>query len=522
MDDRVLQAWEEAGAIDPQRESPLYNGRIPVEIRMLILELAVTETVESAFTASQDWRLKQSHEVDPDSDLEDEESCAEDCTGRGDDDLQAESSHEDETTAGLQDHTQHTDENENHEEYDEESDDDYFACSYDSDYDGHIFTDHINHPWDRPDASGPRKTSPVLRLCRRTYIELTESRAHQGAWSEMRFFGQRGPNLQPMPDTARPRRARFYTQMYWLSDTFYRQISLRVPGVFEKLRDIRLTFRRGDWWHNEENAELHVDPFGTGYERGMDAIRLLYHQQVTSSRGHAFLPSDTDAHVREMRDSHELHHSSPSAIGTGAPMLFPARSWALAFAQLPSLEKLTIDFETAPDKREEMDLIVDWAVRDWIFPMYVPWRHDSKLLELDELDDGGEARERFLSAAGSSVHKTSWRGLPQHYSPLCPDPKHVSSSECASCAARRRRKSRHMGPRLLVWTVTWTPRHALKDGTELVFREVPLAPPSPHPVENLEDDFMRRYREIQSRFPQRTPPRGRWGFRPRRTVASPT
>ncbi|TLD21171.1 hypothetical protein PspLS_09310 [Pyricularia sp. CBS 133598] len=518
MDDRAVQAWEEAGAIDLQLASPLY-GRIPAEIRNLILELALTETVDSAVTASQDWRLKQCHEVDPDSDLEDEESHAEDFTGLEDDDSRAEASHN-EATADFQDYSQHADQNEDDQESDE---DNYGGSFYSDEWEGYIYSDHIKHLWDRPDAIGPRKASPILRLCRRTYIELSDSKARQNAWSEMRFFGERGPHLQPVHSEARPRRARFYTQMYWLSDTFYSYIRLRVPGTLEKLRDLRLTFRRGDWWNNEDNAGLHVDPFGTSYEGGMENIRLLIRPQIaqpTSSRGHAFLPSDTDAFARKQRDGFDFYNSSSTTVRTGTPMLFPDQSWALAFAQLPSLEKLTIDFETTPDKQEEMDVIVDWAVRDWIFPMYVPWRRDSRLPRLDE-QDGGEARERFLSASGSSVHKTSWRGLPQHYSRLCPDRQHISTSKCGYCAVRRRREKKQMGPRLLVWTATWTPRHALEDGTELVLRKIPPAPPRPEPEEPEESDFVRRYYEVMGRDPWLMPPTSRWGFRPRRTAVIP-
>ncbi|TLD08401.1 uncharacterized protein PgNI_07959, partial [Pyricularia grisea] len=74
MNDRAVQAWENTGAIDPQLASLLYNGRIPAEIRLLILKLALTDTVDQAVTTSHDCRMKQCHEVDQNPDLDDGES----------------------------------------------------------------------------------------------------------------------------------------------------------------------------------------------------------------------------------------------------------------------------------------------------------------------------------------------------------------------------------------------------------------------------------------------------------------
>ncbi|KAI6353172.1 hypothetical protein MCOR25_009145 [Pyricularia grisea] len=59
-----------------------------------------------------------------------------------------------------------------------------------------------------------------------------------------------------------------------------------------------------------------------------------------------------------------------------------------------------------------------------------------------------------------------------------------------------------MGPRLLVWTVTWTPKHELEDGTELVLRQVAV-PPYVHdlePEEDGEDEVMPRYWDTDGRI----------------------
>ncbi|KAI6353173.1 hypothetical protein MCOR25_009146 [Pyricularia grisea] len=89
---------------------------------------------------------------------------------------------------------------------------------------------------------------------------------------------------------------------------------------------------------------------------------------------------------RDVRDAirrYRYYVSNPTRENdSSAPMLFLDQSWALTLAQLPSLEKPAIDFETTPDK-QEMDSIVDWAVRDWIFPMYVPWRRDNPQPQMD-------------------------------------------------------------------------------------------------------------------------------------------
>lgn len=64
MDKELIQFWEDTGAVDPQLDSPLYR-RLPGEVR-LIFNLAL-------MAEERDFRVKHDYEVDPDSDIDDED-----------------------------------------------------------------------------------------------------------------------------------------------------------------------------------------------------------------------------------------------------------------------------------------------------------------------------------------------------------------------------------------------------------------------------------------------------------------
>ncbi|KLU90324.1 hypothetical protein MAPG_09288 [Magnaporthiopsis poae ATCC 64411] len=470
MDEALVRSWEASGGVNPQSDSPLYNGRIPAEVRMLIFGHALAEDPRDlAVRYGRDFRIRDNHDFDPDSDIDDDSDPAPTATN----------------PLGLK-----------------------------------AFLGRVQ--CDRPeDTAAWVPTPPLLRLCRRAYMELASSPKHREAWTEMLY--ESGHGVLP-PDEARPRRARFYTQMYWLESSLYPELGRLGQNLLSNLRDLRLTFRHDDWWNMKYNSPLFVDAFARPYRYGRGIYNTLLANPSTQSRGPAFLPADTEGHFS--RASRFDYDSSEMA---GAPLLFRSRSWALAFTRLPALERLTIDFETTTHRRDEMQALVDWAVRDWVFPMSAPWHVRANQGRAAKPPGFWvDADEVFLSAEGSPVLKSSWRGSGPQYGlyyscPAKDHPQHlgpVNETGCAECRRRRRRRERDIGPRMLVWTVLWTPRRALPDGTGLVFRDtetdhepipegsVPRFPGEllgwPFNGERLDDD--------DGRF-------GRWGFRAPRTAA---
>lgn len=71
---------------------------------------------------------------------------------------------------------------------------------------------------------------------------------------------------------------------------------------------------------------------------------------------------------------------------------FGPRPWGMFFRGLPCLETFTMDFDATEDRREAMGELVERAVREWRFPL------------------GDDGPFMYLSAEGSPVEKTSWRG----------------------------------------------------------------------------------------------------------------
>jgi hypothetical protein len=227
---------------------------------------------------------------------------------------------------------------------------------------------------------------------------------------------------------------------------------------------LRITLRRGDWWGNETNAPLYINPFQ--WKSDLETMnRMIEHG------GAEFSP-----HV---------------SVNPGNPWTRVTKSWGLAFAHLPNLQRLVIDFETSEDKKVELERIVDWAVRDWKFPLR---------------SHAGNC----LSPEGNVVKRESWRGMPTHWSPsrLCPGcSSHplfstpgagLGATHSSDCIGAARLASRGLGPRMFTWTVVWTARRdatyefstrenglELLDKNPLVDRWVEKNPITPVLVDNL-------------------------------------
>ncbi|KAK6596015.1 hypothetical protein H4I95_09931 [Botrytis cinerea] len=89
--------------------------------------------------------------------------------------------------------------------------------------------------------------------------------------------------------------------------------------------------RRGDWWWNERNEALAINPY----------------------RG--------DADIHSMRGDMERSRR-------GEAPAWQAGKWGASLAGFPQLAVLEMEFETSEEKREELKVIVEWA-RTWEFPM---------------------------------------------------------------------------------------------------------------------------------------------------------
>jgi hypothetical protein len=144
---------------------------------------------------------------------------------------------------------------------------------------------------------------------------------------------------------------------------------------------------------------------------------------------------------------------------------------------MPSLRTLTVDFESTDDKRAELERIVRRAVRAWRFLVFTnppaPACLDALtpphfLLDTIPPDaptlDGRPVRRRWLTCANANnenaaVEWWSWRGLPYHFArrcPACDRPSDSPPAGCVYCVERVRLEKRKLGPRLFVWSVTWT------------------------------------------------------------------
>lgn len=205
-----------------------------------------------------------------------------------------------------------------------------------------------------------------------------------------------------------------HTQLYWLQDSFA-PLTLKLP--LPNLTSLKITIRRGDWWWNEVNEALAINPY----------------------RG--------DADVSQMRQD-------MAACQRGEVLNWATGKWGFAFANLPHLDLLEMEFETSEDKRAELKKIVEWA-RTWEFPMA-----ERGVLSTRK-SPGARAAAHSQRAGPGDVRTWGWRGGRIHWSDVCPycvddfcrnDPGGMSGDKC-----RERKELRDMGqgPMLVVMEVQW-------------------------------------------------------------------
>ncbi|KAI1172808.1 hypothetical protein F4777DRAFT_560223 [Nemania sp. FL0916] len=379
----------ETEEINPQLSSPLYNGRIPAEIRTLIFEFAVTEFPSpKAQIIKTDTCVQQSHDLLPLPEVSNS-SMAENTVEQVRDQLHG---------VGRQSRRMRP-----------------FTMS-------HTRQPQDGFDWLRFDNTEPMRVSTTLLLtCRRAYLECHLLPLLQ---TEQRFYCHRGPfsgevegsrsdirsfvmnwlsNPAPVSSLKQSdvvRSVRLFTQQFWLEDTF--ESFVCTDYWFPNLEHLRITLRRSDWWNWEQNATLKINPFRRGN---------CQHNQIV------------DVMRRDIASTDD------------GSIEFEPRSWGTAFSRMPTLKTLTIDFETSEDKRDQMEAIVDWALK-WKFPL---------------------AYGRHLSTCGQPATKTSWRGLPHHWSDRCVScgihaRLSLSGPECLKCKETRQLAERRHGPQLFIWT----------------------------------------------------------------------
>lgn len=233
---------------------------------------------------------------------------------------------------------------------------------------------------------------------------------------------------------------------------------IRDPSDAERIRPWRLTehitslriyLRRTDWWNWEGNAPLVISPFNSSPNRPT-------HQQMQQS----------------MRASREADRLLAPHLRSSSPSTVPLWTcWGALFLRMPKLQTLTIEFETAEDKKNEMETIVNWAHQHWRFPVLrrlsgddrdpYTFDHLQRCHREHPVDLSPWSQDlEVLSAADEPIQKTSWRGLPHHFAGHCPTcsirwNNQSGTADCTECTKMHKLKGLKKGPQLLVWTVNW-------------------------------------------------------------------
>ncbi|KAK5791066.1 hypothetical protein VI817_006375 [Penicillium citrinum] len=127
-----------------------------------------------------------------------------------------------------------------------------------------------------------------------------------------------------------------FTQQFFLEDNHWSDIWSGIQMGTEGRtlrgacriapRKLTITFRHTDWWFWENNDPLGIDPFRPGRTRAGEEGKPV---------------------------SYRFHNRSP---------------WGEQFCKIPSLEELVIEFETIMRKKDQLDAIIERALK-WKFPM---------------------------------------------------------------------------------------------------------------------------------------------------------
>ncbi|KAL1845354.1 hypothetical protein Daus18300_014562 [Diaporthe australafricana] len=264
---------------------------------------------------------------------------------------------------------------------------------------------------------------------------------------------------------------------------------MRAWRVTEHVTSLRIYLRRTDWWNWETNAPLVISPLSSPSSRPTL-------QQMHDSMRVSF---EADQQLEP-----QLRSSLPSTVQQW-------RCWGLLFLRMTNLQTLSIDFETSEDKKSEMETIVDWAHQHWRFPVLRRLSGDARdPFTIEQLRSKGHECPvdlapwsqdlDVLTAADQPVQKTSWRGLPHHFADQCPGCSmnwSVSNvtCDCADCKKKHKLTSLGKGPQMLVWSVNWTrkklPRGAEEGTSAAEGSQEPRNQPQPSTVPDRQQDNAR-------------------------------
>lgn len=278
--------------------------------------------------------------------------------------------------------------------------------------------------YNRPGYEAKRTMSiALLSTCRRIYLETYHlplrmkehifwhssetgpSKTQEGVnpdrfgyEREARFFGQlRKWQLELVKEMT------LFTQMFWLEQTFP---TLCIEDYMQGIEKLNITIRKTDWWWNERNEELAINPI-SGAGGGPQHPSMMRQDIAAGQKG------------------------EPSGQ-------WNMSGWGGAFARLGSLKELEISFEAGHDKKDELVRIVNWA-KTWKIP----------------LREGQET-----STEGSETTIVSWIGPKYFWSRICSNCRRKTCTFATMnasnvCAERMRSKATNTGPLCHIYTMKW-------------------------------------------------------------------
>jgi len=223
----------------------------------------------------------------------------------------------------------------------------------------------------RPGYTGKRTiTFALLQTCKRTYLETYHL---PPVTKEHVFWHQRWPADNTIANVFGDdqeveyfkqlttwqlklvKEIHLFTQLFWLEGSF---VGLSKQPLLQGIEKLKITIRRGDWWWNESNEPLGINP-----QRGDGSFAQMLQDWKSSS-----------------------------------PIPWREDGWGCAFRNLKGLKELELELETSEDKVDELKAIVKHA-KEWKFPL-------------------GEGM--CLSADGLEPKSTEWRSTDIYWAETCP------------------------------------------------------------------------------------------------------
>jgi hypothetical protein len=189
------------------------------------------------------------------------------------------------------------------------------------------------------------------------------------------------------------------------------------------IEKVKITIRRGDWWWNESNHLLGINP-----QRGNGEAKQMHDDWRREKEGNVL-------------------HWNPNG-------------WGCAFSRLPSLKELEMEFETSDDKKDELMAIVEKA-KTWEFPLTLPPPKSPH--ERSESGQEGEIEGKtklVLSTEGLEPKISTWQSSMCYWSERCPNCH--ATRDCmkvdppnAKCTERMRLRGLDLGPLCYVVSLRW-------------------------------------------------------------------